>query len=415
MNQLYCPFIWKELVIENDGFVSPCLFGTNKLTNTNLKHNGKKVNLASDKVDLHLDDLVKMRQQMLQGQWPTQCVNCRARESKNLISHRQKSLKRYNCQDATLSYNEPVELKHLTFRVGNICNLRCVMCGPWASNQWYNDYVELNNSTRFESNQNTYYLEKKKDNKYFMPNATLNADNWENVIEIVKSNINDLEKISFHGGEPLVSKIHYKVMDFLVKSKQYSNIEIEYFTNLYQVPANFFTVVDLFKHVTINVSLDGVENVNDAVRWPSKYSNIIKNIKALDKKTNVTICFGHTISNLNLEHIFDFIKAHCSKEINLNFVKEPIYTSLKILDKKDLNDLKDLLKQKNIKLYNQYNLDALIESAIAIPANSADIEKHRKIFIKMWDQFSKKQEQNWQDLFPFMYSLYSKWKHNEKV
>ena len=413
MNNLYCPCIWKELVIENDGFISPCLFSANRLTDTNIKHNNEKVNIAADSVGLHLDDLVKMREKMSRGQWPSQCVNCRAHESKDLLSHRQRSLQRYK------SYpdieDKKVELKHLTFRVGNICNLRCVMCGPWASNQWYNDYVELNNSVEFKNNQNTYRLEKKSNNKYFVPGSNLNADNWKNVVKTVKSNVTTLEKISFHGGEPLVSKIHYKVVDFLIKSHHCKNIELEYFTNLYQVPDSFFSMIDLFKHVTINVSLDGIGDVNDALRWPSKYSNIIDNIKTISQKSNVTIRCSHTISNLNFEHVIDFIKMHNSLNINLNFVKEPIYTSLKILDSQDLTRLKNLLQEKNKELYEQYQIDLLVDSALGIPANSVDIENHRKMFVKMWDQFSKKQSQNWQEIFPFMYSLYSKWKQNEKI
>jgi MoaA/NifB/PqqE/SkfB family radical SAM enzyme len=122
MNRLYCPCIWKELVIENDGFISPCLFSTNKLTNTNIKHNDKKVNVASSSVNLYLDNLVKMREEMSRGQWPSQCINCRVNESKNLLSYRQRSLRRYKNHPDTKEQDKKVELKHLTFRVGNIWN-----------------------------------------------------------------------------------------------------------------------------------------------------------------------------------------------------------------------------------------------------------------------------------------------------
>lgn len=416
MNQLYCPYIWKELIIENDGYISPCLYSTNKLFNTNIKHNGKQTNIISEKPSLHLDDLADMRQKMLEGKWPSQCVNCRAQESRGLTSNRQLALPENKHSGNSVNVDEKVELKHLTFRVGNLCNLRCVMCGPWASNQWYNDYVELTGSTEFKNHQNTYQLEQKSQGKYFMPNSELNADNWENVTELVASNINDLEKISFHGGEPMVSKMHFKVVDYLIKSGKHSTIELEYYTNLYQVSDKFLDALDLFKHVTIVVSLDGVGDVNNAIRWPSKYKTIVDNINVVKQKTNTTVRIGHTISNLNLEHLIDFIKEYKSfSNIDLNFVKDPMYTSLKILDKQDINNAKMLLEKQDADIYKQYNIGNLIDAATGIHASDEDIEKHRKVFIKMWNQFSKKQSQDWESLFPFMHSLYTKWNQNEKI
>lgn len=404
MTDLYCPFIWKELFIENDGFISPCFSSTNNLVDTNIKnHDGKKANVSQHDVGLHLLDLEKMRGEMSQGKWPKQCVNCRAKESKNLLSARQKAVEKYNnIQDTT------VELKKITFRVGNICNLRCIMCGPWASNQWYDDYVELNDSSEFKNNQNTYQLEKNK-NKYTILRENLNADNWESVIEVVKSNISTLEKISFHGGEPLVSKIHYKILDFLIKSGYCKNVELEYHTNLYQVPAKFFNDISLFKHTTVHVSLDGVGDINDAIRWPSKYSKIIENIEIIKQCANVTIGCNHTISNLNFEHVTEFLEVHGSLGVSLNFVSKPLYTSVKLFDADNVEAVKKHLKNKNKNIYREYNLDSLIDSALGVGISEQQKTYYRKLYIKMWDQFSKKQNQNWSELFPISYEFYKTW------
>lgn len=403
MTEFYCPLIWKELFIENDGYVSPCLHSTNKLFDTTVLHDGQKANITNTKVNQNLDGLKHMRDQMSNGVWPKQCVNCQIKESKNLISQRQKALNSYPNFDPT------VELKHLILRVGNICNLKCIMCGPWASNQWYNDYVEINDSTEFKNNQHTYQLDKKSNGDYYIKDSKLNADKWSNALEIIDSHKDKLEKISFHGGEPLVSKLHYKIINELIALNKSKNISLEYFSNFFQIPENFLDKIDQFKKVTFFISLDGVKTVNDALRWPSKFAEIENNISRMKSCNNVELKINHTVSILNCEHIIDFIEYNKDFDINLNFVTEPLYSSIKILDLKDVNNLKSVLKNKSQKIYNQYNIDKIIDSALSVNVSVENKKYHRGLYIKMWDQFSKKQDLDWKNLFPFGYRLYLDW------
>lgn len=405
MTELYCPFLWKELFIENDGYISPCLNSTNKLFDTSITHQSQKVNIAHTLIHQQLDGLVEMRKQMKQGIWPKQCINCQVKESKNLTSPRLKELEIY-------SNKSTVELKHLILRVGNICNLRCIMCGPWASNQWYNDYVELNNSIEFKNNQQTYTLDKKSNGDYFIKNSSLNADRWENVLETILTHSNELEKISFHGGEPMVSKLHYKIVAELIKHGKSQNVSLEYFTNFFQIPEQFFNTVNSYKKVIFNISLDGVGSINDAVRWPSKYLEIENNIHQMKSKSNVELKIHHTINILNCEHVVDFIKQYNQFEIDLNFVREPLYSSIKLFDSTDVDLLKTHLKSKDNSIYNQYCISDLIDSTMSIKVNDQNKKHHRQLFVKMWDQFSKKQNQNWKELFPFAYKLYNEWSNN---
>lgn len=404
MTELYCPYLWKELFIENDGYISPCLHSTNKLFDTSVVHQNQKINIANDKVSQNLDGLVEMRGLMKHGSWPKQCVNCQVKESKNLVSARQKALDEYPRTNTQL-----VELKHLTLRVGNVCNLRCIMCGPWASNQWYNDYVDLNSSTEFKNNQHVYTLDKKNNGDYYIKNSQLNADRWSNILETILLHKNDLEKISFHGGEPMVSKLHYKIVNELINLGRASSVSLEYFTNFFQIPDHFFDTVDSFKQVTFNLSIDGVGAVNDAIRWPSKYSEIQNNIQLMQTKANVKLKINHTVSILNCEHIIDFIADNLKFDINLNFVTEPLYSSVKLLDTPTVEQLKTNLKIKNQYIYQKYNIDNLIDSALSVNVNQQNKQHHRQMFVKMWNQFSKQQNHSWEDLFPFAHKLYTSW------
>ena len=403
MTKLYCPYIWKELLIENDGYISPCVHSTNKLSNTSIIHQDRLANIATAPIHQNLDGLVEMRNLMNNGVWPKQCVNCQSKEAKNLLSPRLKAVTNY-------LNSTKVELKHLILRVGNVCNLRCIMCGPWASNQWYNDYVELNDSIEFKNNQNLYLLDKKPTGDFYLRDSRLNSNDWETVVNTVLTHSNELETISFHGGEPMVSKIHYKIIDALIKNNKAADMQLEYYTSFYQIPEHFFNLVDKFKQITFNISLDGIADINDAIRWPSKYAEIENNIKRMQSISNVKLKINHTVNILNCEHVIDFLTHNLQFDINLNFVREPLYSSIRILDAADIMQLKQILAASNNDLYQQYNLGMLIDSTVGISISESSKQQHRLTFVKMWDQFSTKQEQDWKKLFPFAYNLYIKWK-----
>ena len=47
-------------------------------------------------------------------------------------------------------------------RFGNLCNLKCRMCGPTDSDQWYDDYVTIYNRTEYKELTPSAYSKEKK-------------------------------------------------------------------------------------------------------------------------------------------------------------------------------------------------------------------------------------------------------------
>ena len=101
-----------------------------------------------------------VRKNMLEGKWPKECIRCKREFASNMNSrniYERQSLagivekenypgynkaKALTQSDGTISPDDfPVSF--LDVRFGNLCNLKCIMCGPGESNKWYDDYSAI--------------------------------------------------------------------------------------------------------------------------------------------------------------------------------------------------------------------------------------------------------------------------------
>ena len=55
-------------------------------------------------------------------------------------------LEKFKDEEVDYSSNNGVELKFLDLKLGNICNLKCPICGSWSSSKWAKE--ELDYSSR---------------------------------------------------------------------------------------------------------------------------------------------------------------------------------------------------------------------------------------------------------------------------
>ena len=99
----------------------------------------------------------------------------------------------------------------LDISVDNLCNLRCLICGPNNSTAWIPDYQKL-----FPSIDISHLK--------FRRNEQINVD--ESVIN------GNIKRVHFHGGgEPLLSDYHLKFLKLLKKHKKLSDVYVFYNTN----------------------------------------------------------------------------------------------------------------------------------------------------------------------------------------
>lgn len=138
------------------------------------------------------------------------CSNCYAAEAKGLVSRRLGSQELYESyhSDTTIEINAP---QGLDYSVGNLCNLKCVICGPHNSTAWVSDYQKL------------YPLKSIDQFKYEKFNQLETFDP-----ELLKN----IKNLHLHGGgEPLLSNNHINLLKEIKKVKGLGDVRVFYNTN----------------------------------------------------------------------------------------------------------------------------------------------------------------------------------------
>lgn len=111
------------------------------------------------------------------------------------------------------------------------------------------------------------------------------------------------------GGEPLLIERQFELLKKCIDADIAKNISLEYNTNGTLIPERAWDLWKHFKCVKIGLSIDGIEEVNDYIRYPSKWNIVHENIKRLDKaKGEFHLWFAFTVQAYNILHIPEVLK-----------------------------------------------------------------------------------------------------------
>jgi hypothetical protein len=153
---------------------------------------------------------LKLKHQVENDQPVQGCERCYKDEDNGLSSRRQGSKQLYEDfhQDTKIDLLGP---QGIDYSVGNLCNLKCIICGPSNSTSWIPDYQQLNPAR-------PVHMFKHKKNKQILIN-----DN---------SYLSEIKNIHFHGGgEPLLADSHVKLLQLIKQTKGLGDVRVFYNTN----------------------------------------------------------------------------------------------------------------------------------------------------------------------------------------
>lgn len=253
-----CIDAYKNLNIEirnNSLAISPCCLTPVKIVD--------KLDFTND---AYLNDY---RTKFNAGEFPSACQQCNQQEQDGHISRRLASNHWYSDHQ---QLNKDVNLIRLDYWTGDLCNLKCVICGPTYSSSWKE---ELN-----------IPIKQKTINKF-----------WNNL------ELNNLKYIHFNGGEPLLVKEH---LNFLQAISNKSQVHLNYNTNGTILPSQ--TLLNLwneFRLVQIDFSIDDIEHRFEYQRYPAKWTQVKDNLKWFIENCPVNCMFAvnTTVSILNKSNI----------------------------------------------------------------------------------------------------------------
>jgi len=138
------------------------------------------------------------------------CQCCYDEESHGIRSRRQGSqiaYEEYHCND-NIDLSSP---QALDYCVGNLCNLKCVICSPMNSTQWIPDFQKL-------------YPHRKIDFLKYQKN------NQEEIVD--DKSLENIISLHFHGGgEPLMTDAHVRLLERIRRVKGLQDVRVFYNTN----------------------------------------------------------------------------------------------------------------------------------------------------------------------------------------
>lgn len=291
----------------------------------------------TSKESFNSNKINSIRQKMLSGIKPSECDSCYKLEDQNISSPRNREnytwsnwRSTHEAIDKTFSdYLAQREMKPISYdlRYSNTCTLKCRMCNSSSSSSINAEYKKINHHW--------------PDKFWFTANPRINHD-----LELHA----DIQKIYLAGGEPLVEPLN---LDLLDKLADYNpNLVILINTSLNHLSDKFVNVLNRFNYLTLVVSIDGTDNVNDYIRHGSNFATVVDNIRRM---MHHDIMFSTCVSMyniFNIKHLIDFLAREFPENIfdhGINIVNDiddifvenlPYHLRTEVI-----NDLTELLPQ----------------------------------------------------------------------
>lgn len=263
---------------------------------------------------------------------PDMCTRCFNEEDLGIYSARQSWNERWPTECTEI--NPKLNIRYADIRLGNLCNLKCRMCNPYASNQWVDEWPKIEPDTLPEK-----LLILKKMQWFDNPAV------WKNLADISAN----IEEIYLTGGEPTLAISQYKLFDMLIQADIAKHIKLKYNTNLTNIPSKMVEYWSHFKQVKINASIDAVGELNRYIRFPSDWNTIDKNLKIFNNLVKIGNCILQihiTVQIYNimyLDKLLDYLKENGYNNIFLNILDHPEYLNVKSLPLELKNKVSNML------------------------------------------------------------------------
>ena len=130
----FCVLPWISLEASPIGTVRPCCLADDEIVD----NNGHKYELKTAKFqDIQNSHYMQnLREQFIAGRQPQTCRKCWSEERAGRTSKRMHTLDRLKHMGITSEWTlDAKPLMFLDLKLGNICNLKCRICGSWSSSQ----------------------------------------------------------------------------------------------------------------------------------------------------------------------------------------------------------------------------------------------------------------------------------------
>jgi len=321
-----CILPWISIETTPLGTMRPCCLTTNGIPDMNLKTHTLQDGFTSKYMQ-------NLRSAFRDGKEPGQCRSCWIEEGAGKKSKRQHMLEKFKHVEVDWDNVEAGhELQFIDLKLGNICNLKCRICGTWSSSKWAKEEMDYSDDPR-----NHIARQWLKDGRW--PRES--TEFWENLDSL----LGQIKYFEFTGGEPWMIKEHFQLLQRAIDKGVANNIDIHYNTNGTQYPKEH-TVWKKFKHVQIAFSVDNTGERFEYERYGAKWRTVNTNIKRVHKlreegyPISTQLCTTWNVQNIfYLDEILVWAKQQNFDSIHFNLMHDPWEMSLTNIPRQVLPDL----------------------------------------------------------------------------
>lgn len=302
-SKTFCILPWIHMASYTDGSALLCCVANSSNLNFN--------NQTLDEV-WNSDHFKSARLKMLNGDQVKECGACYNVEKVGIYSHRQIENHIWKNKLGDDYINQLIESTELDgtlnrrwitldLRLGNTCNLQCVMCRPIDSSKWVKQAQILKEELKTEV---------KWDWKHKIETYSVNNFEWyknQKFLDDFYESAADMKHIIFGGGEPLYIKEHKEILKKLVELGHSKNIELRYHTNGTIYDKEVVALWQQFKFVDVMISIDGHDYINSYIRHPADWETIERNLHLYDNTPDgIDVKLLCTVQALNIYYLPEF-------------------------------------------------------------------------------------------------------------
>jgi MoaA/NifB/PqqE/SkfB family radical SAM enzyme len=365
----FCVLPWVSLETSPIGTVRPCCLAEYELKDAT----GTKFNLATAEFSTiqNSQDMQALREQFLAGDQPETCRKCWREERSGRTSKRMHTLDRLKHMLPDQAWTRDAKpLMFLDLKLGNICNLKCRICGSWSSSTFATE--ELANLGPDQDKKASFHYTMLKQGAWPRENPVF----WRELAGVA----DQIRYLEFTGGEPFMIAEHFELLRSLVSSGLAPNIEIHYNTNGTQWPRDAASIWKSFKTVEIAFSIDDVgarfEYQRTNAVWTEVNENITRFRELRRHLPNIQLQVCSTINVFNvsyLEELSHWIEAQQFDYVYWNMMHEAYYFSISTLPEQAKRVVAQRLELARVNAADTAEFERVRDFMMAAPSLDGDI------------------------------------------
>lgn len=402
---------------------------------------------------LHNTEFKKeQRKQMLMGQRPKECDYCwRVEDDASSESYSDRVYKSadswaqpYLQEVISKPWDENITPSYVEVSFGNVCNFKCSYCAPHISSQWMEEIEKHGAYPTSDYYNNLDWIK----NAQLMPILQKEENPYVDAFwKWWPSMYQSLNHFRITGGEPLLNKNTFKVLDYIIENPN-PNLEVSINTNL-NPPKDLF---DKFlekakiifnekklKKFKLFTSAEAYGKQSEYIRFGMNYDTWLNNMHRVYKEIpGIQFTIMSTYNLLSVPSYTRFLKdildvkleygSHLNNSnpllLDIPYLRHPFHQAIFIVEK----DLIPLIYDQVTYMYRNLEFKGWMGTAnkgffeheadklkriweMAEAYNPDDYcTVSRKNFIQFVDEHDKRRGTNFLETFPEFEQTYNRWK-----